>query len=126
MPDGTVLRADVYLPRTGSRGADTHLKRSLRTGTPLPGRYPVVMCAHPYGKDRIPAHTAPDGECPQYHLIGQPDPIRFSAWTSFEAPDPAFWCRRGFALVNADLRGFGHSREWPIHSREPSPRITAT
>lgn len=110
MPDGTVLRADVYLPRTGSRGADTHLKRSLRTGTPLPGRYPVVMCAHPYGKDRIPAHTRTGrGVSPQYHLIGQPDPIRFSAWTSFEAPDPAFWCRRGFALVNADLRGFGHS-----------------
>jgi putative CocE/NonD family hydrolase len=44
-----------------------------------------------------------------FRLLGQPAPIRCSAWTSWEAPDPAFWVPRGYVVVNADLRGFGHS-----------------
>jgi predicted acyl esterase len=32
-----------------------------------------------------------------------------SAWTGWEAPDPAFWVPRGYAVVNADLRGGGAS-----------------
>ena len=27
----------------------------------------------------------------------------------FEGPDPAYWCKQGFAVVNADSRGAGHS-----------------
>lgn len=89
--DGTILRVNVFRPAAA-------------------GRYPVVMCAHPYGKDRLPRRT-PFGYVSslQYHLIYQHVPVRFSAWTSWEAPDPAFWARRGYAVVNCDLRGFGHS-----------------
>jgi predicted acyl esterase len=89
--DGTILRVNVFRPAAA-------------------GRYPVVMCAHPYGKDRLPRRT-PLGYLPsfQYRLMNQTAPVRFSAWTSWEAPDPAFWATRGYAVVNCDLRGFGRS-----------------
>jgi uncharacterized protein len=45
----------------------------------------------------------------QYHMLRQPEPVRFSALTGWEAPDPAWWVAQGFAVVNADLRGCGHS-----------------
>ena len=35
MRDGTILRANVYLPADG-------------------GRVPAILCAHPYGKDDLP------------------------------------------------------------------------
>ena len=110
MPDGTMLRLDLYLPDPGSAGEAAHLARRPRSGSPTPGRYPVIMCAHPYGKDNLPINTRSGrSPSPQYRAFRQPQPVRFSAWTGWEAPDPAFWCSRGFAVVNADLRGFGHS-----------------
>jgi hypothetical protein len=39
----------------------------------------------------------------------QPRPVRFSAWTTWESPDPAFWVPRGYVVINADLRGAGRS-----------------
>lgn len=32
-----------------------------------------------------------------------------STYTAFEAPDPMYWCPRGFAVVNVDPRGAWHS-----------------
>jgi len=89
--DGTVLRVNVFRPA-------------------VEGHYPVIMCAHPYGKDGLP-HRGRRGYRPnfQYRLMRQSAPLRISAWTSWEAPDPAFWVRRGYVVVNCDLRGFGHS-----------------
>ncbi|MGH2583573.1 MAG: CocE/NonD family hydrolase, partial [Dehalococcoidia bacterium] len=89
--DDTILRVNVFRPAAE-------------------GRYPVVMCAHPYGKDRLPRRRR-IGYLPelQYRLMRQSAPIRISAWTSWESPDPAFWVPRGYVVVNCDLRGFGHS-----------------
>ena len=89
--DGAALRVNVFRP-----AAD--------------GRYPVVLCAHPYGKDNLP-RRGPFGYRPPltYRLMRQPAPVSFSAWTSWEAPDPAFWVPRGYVVVNADFRGFGRS-----------------
>ncbi|KMO73888.1 hydrolase [Mycolicibacterium chubuense] len=91
--DGTVLRVNVYLPSGGDR-------------------CPVVLCAHPYGKDnhprkrtRLPGYRIPF----QYRALRQPAPVRFSALTGWEAPDPAWWTAHGFAVVNCDLRGAGTS-----------------
>jgi len=86
--DGTILRVNVFRPATED---------------PVP----VVMCAHPYGKDRIPGRRRRVNV--QYRAFPQPRPIRFSEWTGWEAPDPAVWVARGYAVINADLRGAGTS-----------------
>jgi predicted acyl esterase len=85
--DGTVLRVNVFRPANGSR-------------------CPVFMSAHPYGKDRLPANGRASA---QYRMLRQPVPVAFSAWTGWEAPDPALWVPRGYAVVNCDLRGCGTS-----------------
>jgi len=92
MRDGTILRVNVFRPKDG-------------------GPFPVILCAHPYGKDDLPGKNLLGGySVPlRYHLFRQPDAFSFSAWTSWEAPDPGFWAPRGYAVVNCDLRGFGTS-----------------
>jgi uncharacterized protein len=89
--DGTILRVNVFRPEGD-------------------GRHPVIMCAHPYGKDGIPKR-GPSGYRPpaQYRMIRQPKRVTFSALTTWESPDPAHWVPRGYAVVNCDLRGFGTS-----------------
>jgi uncharacterized protein len=99
--------------------ADWNLPVKVRDGTTLhvnvfrpnePGTYPVIMSAHPYGKDHIPARSRSGRAAnPQYRLFPQPEPLSLSEWTSWEAPDPGVWVPRGYVVVNADLRGGGTS-----------------
>ena len=96
MRDGVRLRVNVFRPATG-------------------GPWPVIMCAHPYGKDDIPLHhRTRRGYRPsvQYRLM-RTAPLTHSAWTSWESPDPAHWVTRGYVVVNADLRGWGTSAGEP-------------
>ena len=89
--DGTVLRVNVFRPP----GQDAR---------------PVILSAHPYGKDNLPTRRGNRWTYSvQYHMLRQPAPVTFSAFTGWEAPDPAWWVAQGFAVVNADLRGCGHS-----------------
>jgi putative CocE/NonD family hydrolase len=89
--DGTVLRFNVFRPEG-------------------PGSFPVLMSAHPYGKDKIPAKTRSERGAPlQSRLLPQPHSVNISAYTSWEAPDPAIWVREGYAVVSAGLRGRGTS-----------------
>jgi predicted acyl esterase len=90
--DGTVLRVNVFRP-------------------PGEGTHPALLCAHPYGKDNLPTPKRGGGFKPsrQYRIFRMPEPVGFSAWTSWEAPDPAHWVPRGYAVVNCDLRGSGSS-----------------
>jgi uncharacterized protein len=85
MRDGTVLRVNVFRP-------------------PGAGAHPAILCAHPYGKDVLPTPKRGGGFKPsiQYRIFRMPDPVSFSAWTSWEAPDPAHWVARGYAVVNCD------------------------
>lgn len=91
MRDGVRLRLNVYRPER-------------------PGRFPVILCAHPYGKDVLPQRW-PLGYLPlaQYRFLRQPEPFTVSADTGWEAPDPSFWVPRDYALGVLDLRGFGTS-----------------
>lgn len=90
--DGVVLRTNVYRPAA-------------------PGRYPVLLCTHPYGKDHLPGRRRGGGyRLPfQYRLLSQGQRFSHSCLTSWEAPDPAFWVAHGYVVVNADLRGWGRS-----------------
>ena len=89
--DGTVLRVNEFRPETS---------------TPVP----VIMSAHPYGKDKIPAKSRNGRGLPlQWRVLPQPHEIRISPWTGWEAPDPAVWVKQGYAVINADLRGAGTS-----------------
>ena len=90
--DGTVLRVNVFRPEVAE------------------GPLPVIMCAHPYGKDRLPKRKRRGyGFDVQYRVLRQPLPVSFSALTTWESPDPGWWVPRGYALVNCDLRGCGSS-----------------
>jgi uncharacterized protein len=91
MRDGVRLRADVFRPDTDE---------------PVP----VLLCAHPYGKATVPKRGRRGWVVPrQYRLLTQSRAFAHSAWTGWEAPDPAHWVARGYAVVNADLRGWGTS-----------------
>jgi hypothetical protein len=57
----------------------------------------VLTCAHPCGKDDLPVHhKTRHGYRPslQYRLIHRA-PLKHSAWTSWDGPNPAHWVRRG-------------------------------
>jgi uncharacterized protein len=47
---------------------------------------------------------------------------RTSGYEKFEAPDPAEWCKRGYAVINIDARGAGHSEgkiaHWGVQEAE--------
>ncbi len=91
--DGTVLRVNVF-------------------GVPDQGPVPAILSIHPYGKDKLPTRRGTRWTFPmQYRVTRQPEPVRFSDLTGWEAPDPAWWVKQGFAVVNADLRGCGHSED---------------
>ena len=89
--DGTVLRVNVVLPTGG-------------------GRFPVLMSAHPYGKDNLPTRRGRRWRVSaQYRILRQTGRVRFSSLTGWEAPDPAWWAAQGYAVANCDLRGAGTS-----------------
>lgn len=51
MRDGVTLRVNVFRPRQG-------------------GRHPVIMCAHPYGKDALPVRVGANRYLlPRYYRI---------------------------------------------------------
>lgn len=92
MRDGTILRVNVHRPRGD-------------------GPFPVLLSAHPYGKDNLPTKTrfGRYRTPAQYRMLRQTSGVRFSSLTGWEAPDPVWWAERGYALVNCDLRGSGTS-----------------
>lgn len=80
--DGTRMYADIYRPKTDE---------------PVP----VIVCWGPFGK-------RPSEGMDEWKLMGVP-PKTVSNMAKFEAADPAYWCRYGYAVANCDPRGVGHS-----------------
>lgn len=63
---------------------------------------PVILSVTPYGKDRY--------SDPIQSSIMRLSGVRFGAldrsrWATFEAPDPLYWTRAGYTVVQADVRG---------------------
>ncbi|KAF5594986.1 cocaine esterase [Fusarium pseudocircinatum] len=86
--DGARLYADIFRPES----SDTH---------PVP----CILPWSPYGKT---------GTGPQNYDFMAPYRAgialdRTSGYEKFEAPDPAEWAERGYAVLNIDARGAGHS-----------------
>ena len=80
--DGVILRADVFLPASAGE-------------RPLPALLPWS----PYGKTGSGRQQTINFT---YLGVGACD---LSGLEKFEAPDPAEWCARGYAVVNVDARG---------------------
>jgi predicted acyl esterase len=91
MRDGVTLRLNLFRP-AGE------------------GPFPVIMSAHPYGKGQVPKMKRGRWSLnPQFRIMNQPQPLRISDQTSWEAPDPVWWAQQGYAVINLDTRGGGHS-----------------
>ncbi len=65
---------------------------------------PAILSLHPYGKDNYSIQGSRLNF--QYRTSRQEQPVRFSANTTWNAPDPGFWVANGYAVVNIDARGF--------------------
>jgi predicted acyl esterase len=112
-------RARVYQPPAGSLIIDRDIAVVVRDGTvlrvnvyrpPGAGKFPVILSAHPYGKDTLPAKKLLGYRLSvQYRVLRQTASVRFSSLTGWESPDPVWWTERGYAVVNCDLRGAGTS-----------------
>lgn len=91
MRDGVTLRLNLWRPATG-------------------GPFPVILSAHPYGKDGVPTRQGDGWKLEkQFRIMNQPEPLTISDQTSWEAPDPVWWAQQGYAVINLDLRGGGRS-----------------
>ena len=79
--DGVTIHLDVFRPA----GAE---------------QVPVIVAWSPYGKGQ--------GSSPSvmgvFGLVGLDNAI-VSGLEKFEGPDPAYWCARGYAIANPDVRG---------------------
>jgi len=106
--DGSTVWSDIFCPPS-SKDEPT----------------PAIIAWSPYGKQGNGGSSAvlfffltmqfADDTCPGFQSL---DRVPWRAgiprdWTSdlekFEAPDPAEWCPRGYAIVNIDPRGVGES-----------------
>jgi putative CocE/NonD family hydrolase len=91
MGDGSVIRADLY--------------RDSEATTALP----TLLLWSPYGKHGPVTWAMFEGS--------EVDVDRLSPMTLLECPDPAVWCRRGYALVAVDPRGtWGSDGDFTIQS----------
>ena len=110
-PDTDVLcEYDVRIPMSEGFSVTANIYRS-KTAVEQGEQVPVVMCAHPYDNHLTPAqkNTPLQGAPQQYRLIPQAGKPTFSKLTSWESPDPNFWVRAGYAIVNVNLPGYANS-----------------
>jgi predicted acyl esterase len=87
--DGTRLSARIFRPAAA-------------------GAYPVIAAFTAYGKDRGPSEYPPvlNVDRESDFDLGS---FSVSSWTTWEAPDPAFWVPHGYVVIYIDARGYGGS-----------------
>ena len=85
MRDGVSIFVDIYRP----------------DGAPPDAKLPVLLGWSPYGKHNTNSQLAwPAADV----AVGW-----MSQYTAFEAPDPLYWCRHGYAVCYPDPRGSWYS-----------------
>lgn len=101
---------DVRIPQSDGSFVTANVFRS-KAALAAGRRLPVIMSAHPYDASLLPAlgRTPFGGPPQQYRTIPQARRPRFSTLTSWEAPDPNYWCAAGYAVVNMNMPGYASS-----------------
>nr|WP_239096821.1 CocE/NonD family hydrolase [Streptomyces sp. SID11385] len=84
MRDGVTIYVDVFRP----------------AGTE---KVPVIVAWSPYGKGQGTSASLMG----IFGMVGLDNGI-VSGLEKFEGPDPAYWCARGYAICNPDIRGIAH------------------
>ena len=95
------LERDIPVPMSDGVQLMANVFRSFP-----PRHSPVLMSVTPYGKDTLPDRR---GMLLMRLAGAQFGHLDCSTWTGFEAPDPLFWVRAGYAVVQADVRGMHKS-----------------
>lgn len=85
MRDGVKIYADIFRPASAD---------------PALPALPAIIAWSPYGKHQ----TGPGGFDRFANRTCVPPGVP-GKWTKFEAPDPEYWCKHGYAVVNPDGRG---------------------
>jgi len=95
LPDDIVLEKDIAV--TLRDGVTIYVDVFRPVGTEA---VPVIVAWSPYGKGQ--------GGSPSvmgiFGMVGLDNGI-VSGLEKFEGPDPAYWCSRGYAICNPDVRG---------------------
>lgn len=87
LKDGRTMYVDIYRPKNATT------------------KLPIILAYTPFGK----RHWHGKKVTPALHqAMGVPKEA-ISEMAAFEAPDPSYWCRNGYAVVNADAPGCGYS-----------------
>ncbi|WP_216823723.1 CocE/NonD family hydrolase [Mycobacterium rhizamassiliense] len=95
LPVDIVLEKDVAV--TMRDGVTTYVDILRPVGAE---KVPVIVAWSPYGKGEGSAPAAMG----VFGLVGLANDI-VSGLHKFEGPDPAYWCARGYAICNPDVRG---------------------
>jgi uncharacterized protein len=107
LPDDIVVERDV--PLVVRDGATLYANVFRPPGA---GAYPVILSCSPYGKDDVRGRRHGYYQFrPGILLFGlEFGDIEVSEGTAFEAPDPARWVPKGYAVVHYDTRGSHRSQ----------------
>lgn len=91
MSDGIRIAANIYRPAGEAK-------------------VPVICAFTVYDKDLHPYNYAVCGRAAVFRSVGLDfGSMRVSDATPFEAPDPAYWVPKGYAVIHVDGRGSGKS-----------------
>ena len=95
------LRVDQDVPVMLRDGVTIYVDVCRPDGPGGVSDLPAILAWGFYGK-------RPGDSPKEWQILGVP-PGTVSNMTKFEGPDPAYWCARGYAVVNVDSRGAGNS-----------------
>jgi uncharacterized protein len=95
--DGMLIEYDAAVPMRD--GVEIYCDIFRLEG---PGPMPVIVAWGPYGKHGPVKYAI----FPNHGV----DPAWISKYAGFEAPDPLYWTRHGYAVINVDPRGTWNSQ----------------
>ena len=99
MSDGVNLYVNIYRPDK-------------------PGKFPVILSADAYGKDKPWQYSHPQLDTTRalWPVLGE---ITASGYCNTEAPDPGFWVPNDYVVIKVAVRGSstseGDLHQWTIH-----------